>query len=258
MKLFSKLLSLAISVCCTLASCYARPRLTPLVPTDTPLANYSIGELRKTAPGGILVERIEGAAILPGYVPNGPIQVKSIGEQPPPARDVWAAHYRYEGKCQNGSYLVTHPGFYAGTIGIVVAADGTVPCDKAVVQIAGSKAGRSWSLTRLKAGNEFSPKPFIAQSGPASVRWQLLYGGRSGNELLLDYREFVNLGSTSEARPAFFQQIKYDVGASKLINFRETQIEVVASSNNEISFRVLRDKRKAIRTPELWDGTPNP
>lgn len=235
------------------SGCYTKPQLTLLVPTDVPLANYTIGETKRAAPGAVMVERVEGTLLLPGYLPLAPLKVEGLGAQPPQEQSIWPARYRYRGTCLGGEYLVTNAGFYREVIGIVIAADGSITCDKPVVQIRGSKAGRSWSIAKMDTSKLFSPKPFVAGTDGRPLRWQLLYSGRSGSEVLLDYREFEDLGFGSQARTAFYQQIKYDLSASKTIQFRETQIEVLEASNAGIRYKVLRDARKAQKQDSLWD-----
>ena len=66
-------------------------------------------------------------------------------------------------------------------------------------------------------------------------QYELIYSGKSGNVIKILYREFSN----DLARPAFSQELQYDLAESKTIKFRKTTIEVIQASNQEITFRVL-------------------
>jgi hypothetical protein len=65
---------------------------------------------------------------------------------------------------------------------------------------------------------------------------ELLYNGRAGDILKFVYREFSN----DLARPAFTQEIQYDVRQSSEIGFREVRLEVLQATNTSITYRVLR------------------
>jgi hypothetical protein len=64
---------------------------------------------------------------------------------------------------------------------------------------------------------------------------QLIYSGKAGNIIRITYREFSN----NLARPAFSQDLTYDLSESKRITFRSTVIEVKEATNSSITFVVL-------------------
>lgn len=64
---------------------------------------------------------------------------------------------------------------------------------------------------------------------------QLIYSGKSGNTIRVTYREFSN----NMARPAFNQDLTYDLSESQRITFRNTVIEVKEATNSFIKFVVL-------------------
>jgi len=69
----------------------------------------------------------------------------------------------------------------------------------------------------------------------SSFTQQLIYSGKSGNIIRITYREFSN----NLARPAFSQDLTYDLSESKRITFRNTVIEVKEATNSFITFVVL-------------------
>jgi hypothetical protein len=64
---------------------------------------------------------------------------------------------------------------------------------------------------------------------------ELIYQGRSGEVLKIQYREFLD----DLARPAFYQDINYDFSPGGIIAFQSARIEVVDANNLWIKYRVL-------------------
>jgi hypothetical protein len=84
--------------------------------------------------------------------------------------------------------------------------------------------------------------PSIVGNQGEAVGWELIYSGRSGNEVSLSYREYMAAGAAAGiARPAFYQDLKYDLAHSHRIVFRSMELEIVDASNAGVQFRVLRD-----------------
>lgn len=70
----------------------------------------------------------------------------------------------------------------------------------------------------------------------ASFRQTLIYTGRVGDRLRISYREYAN----DTARPAFSNEVEYDLSSSNIISYRGAQIEVVDADNMQITYRVLK------------------
>ena len=69
-----------------------------------------------------------------------------------------------------------------------------------------------------------------------SFKYELLYQGITNGSLKLSYREYIN----DFARPAFFQDVTYDLDSTTTtITFRTVRIEVLRANNNQITYRVL-------------------
>lgn len=64
---------------------------------------------------------------------------------------------------------------------------------------------------------------------------ELIYSGKAGNVIKIVYREYTN----DLARPAFTQDLQYDLNETKIIKFKNTTIEVLRVTNQEITLRVL-------------------
>ena len=64
---------------------------------------------------------------------------------------------------------------------------------------------------------------------------EFIYNGRVGDALKFAYREYLN----DYARPAFTQDLQYDLSESKIIGFRGMRIEVINATNLEIEYKIL-------------------
>jgi hypothetical protein len=67
-----------------------------------------------------------------------------------------------------------------------------------------------------------------------AFKQELIYNGKSGNTIRLSYREYKD----DFARPAFFQDLSYDLSEGKTIGFKGMKIEVNEATNSLIKFIV--------------------
>lgn len=65
---------------------------------------------------------------------------------------------------------------------------------------------------------------------------ELIYTGVSKNIISILYREYQN----DMARPAFSQELKYDLGEGRVIGFKGARFEVLKATNLGITYRVLK------------------
>jgi hypothetical protein len=72
--------------------------------------------------------------------------------------------------------------------------------------------------------------------GKNSYREELIYNGKSKDTIRLSYREYKN----DMARPAFYQDLTYDLSESREIAFRDLRIEVLEATNSAIKFIVKK------------------
>lgn len=70
----------------------------------------------------------------------------------------------------------------------------------------------------------------------------LLYSGRIGNKINISYREFSN----NTARPAFNNDVEYDLSESTTIGYKGAEIEIIEATNRMIKYRVIRNFNQAI------------
>ena len=76
----------------------------------------------------------------------------------------------------------------------------------------------------------------IEQWGKDSFKRELIYSGVSQNTISISYREF----SDNIARPAFSQELKYDLSQGTTIGYKGARFEVIKATNTELVYKVLK------------------
>lgn len=69
-----------------------------------------------------------------------------------------------------------------------------------------------------------------------NFKQELVYTGKSGNNINIEYREFKG----NLARPAFSQSLTYDISKDKVIGFRGALFEVIEATNSSIKYKVIK------------------
>ncbi|GKX56011.1 hypothetical protein SOASR030_21230 [Leminorella grimontii] len=75
----------------------------------------------------------------------------------------------------------------------------------------------------------------LSVSSDSSFQQTLLYNGRVGNKINIGYRELSN----NMARPAFNNDVEYDLSASRLIGYKGARLEVIEATNQSITYKLL-------------------
>lgn len=70
-----------------------------------------------------------------------------------------------------------------------------------------------------------------------SFQQTLIYSGKVGNKINVGYREFSN----NFARPAFNNEVEYDLSESKIIGYQGARIEVIEATNEYIKYKVIEN-----------------
>jgi hypothetical protein len=76
----------------------------------------------------------------------------------------------------------------------------------------------------------------VVELSPDNQKKELIYTGVSKNVVSLLYREYQN----DMARPAFTQELKYDLAEGRVIGFKGARFEVMNATNTGIKYKVLR------------------
>lgn len=95
------------------------------------------------------------------------------------------------------------------------------------------------SVFNAKACNKDSPYEVkkVAIASENSFQQTLIYSGKVGNKVNIGYREF----SSSMARPAFNNDVEYDLNESKQIGYKGALLEIIDANNQSITYKVLRN-----------------
>jgi hypothetical protein len=76
-----------------------------------------------------------------------------------------------------------------------------------------------------------------------SFQQTLIYSGRVGGKIKVGYREFSN----NQARPAFNNDVEYDLTESMTIGYKGARLEVLEATNQLIRYKVLQNFNQAER-----------
>jgi len=71
----------------------------------------------------------------------------------------------------------------------------------------------------------------------------LIYSGRIGNKINIAYREFSN----NTARPAFNNDVEYDLSESMIIGYKGAEIEIIQATNRSLKYKVIHNFNSALR-----------
>lgn len=79
-----------------------------------------------------------------------------------------------------------------------------------------------------------------ATANKNSFQQTLIYNGKVGNKINIGYREF----SSDTARPAFNNDVEYDLSQSKEIGYKGALIDVIDADNKQIKYKVTKGFNK--------------
>jgi hypothetical protein len=83
---------------------------------------------------------------------------------------------------------------------------------------------------------EYERKKRLSERGN-SFQQTLIYNGRVGDKINIGYREFTN----NTARPAFNNDVEYDLSSSSTIGYKGAFIEVLKADNSSITYKLIRN-----------------
>lgn len=83
---------------------------------------------------------------------------------------------------------------------------------------------------------QYERKKKLSEKGN-SFQQTLIYSGRIGNKINISYREFSN----NIARPAFNNDVEYDLSSSNIIGYKGALIEVIKADNSSITYKLIRN-----------------
>lgn len=87
---------------------------------------------------------------------------------------------------------------------------------------------------------DIGEKRKVSVASDNSFQQTLIYSGKVGNKINIGYREF----SSNIARPAFNNDVEYDLNESKTIGYKGAVLEVIDANNQSIKYKVLKNFNK--------------
>lgn len=79
------------------------------------------------------------------------------------------------------------------------------------------------------------PTTYTDPSCQRCYKQEFIYNGKVDSHLKFIYREYVN----DMARPAFNQELQYDLNESNIVGFKGLRLEVVKATNTSITYKIL-------------------
>lgn len=98
-------------------------------------------------------------------------------------------------------------------------------------------SGKGFITKKPKEGIfEVSKTTIVDKNCEDCLKKELIYNGKEGDNLKFTYREFIN----NMIRPAFNQDLSYDLNEGKIIGFKGLRIEILKTSNIGIEYIVQK------------------
>jgi len=215
--------SLAITIAFLIVGCASAPLQVPF--TDIKKGETEVGTSNRAFVGDTIYRKFDIKEQFEGYV-SGAFKVAGVGS-------VTLAETRVQ------RMLI------AGEDGGVTrdAISGVSPILKAVVPM------MSIALIDEDSDGVFEKYNYMGQKGkiknPVYVDWEqsnrsngyrreLVYQGRDGDNLKLFYREYIN----DFARPAYDQEVQYDLGESEFVQFKGLTIFIEEANNEYLVYTI--------------------
>jgi hypothetical protein len=130
--------------------------------------------------------------------------------------------------------------YYQGTATYSMLGQAVPASERAGVFVPSDKT-KPAVIYHFALGYHYGTKPVsytskeIVRFTPESFRRELVYSGVSQNTVTVVYREFKD----NLARPAFTQELKYDLAQSRVIGYKGARFEVLDAGNTAITYKVL-------------------
>lgn len=217
----SSALGLVAATACALGP---KIQLFPISTSAKPtvLKNYEMGVVR-TAMVGDPIFRVQQALETHAYIAQRGFHHRDFGAISMGAR------YAATDSTAHGTLRLMNCGGYGGPEYLLVDPD-----FKSLWVTDGSG-----KLYPLKTGDQplFEPSNRI-QNKPGAFTAELIYSGLAGKVMRAVYREYVG----DMARPAFSQELQYDVGTDRTIAYKSLRMRVDSASNSAIRYEVTSDE----------------
>jgi hypothetical protein len=202
------------------------PSLQPVPVTPTVITDYKVGEVRSAGIGDAVFD-VQSARKIPEFValrsydPGG---IRGLKGHP---KVSMGDRYRALWLVKTGDYVIKNRTDTTTAL-LVVAPDGRA---LGYWDGKGGAVGGKWPAEPLFTGAE----SLEGQEG--AYRAQMIYSGLDGNTARATFREFTG----DFIRPAFSQELQYNLAQDSTIAYKTIKIRVLGASNSQIRYRVLGD-----------------
>lgn len=198
--------------------------IQPLDTRTVVLKNYGPPDSVQTATVGEAIFRVQQAREIPVYIAQREQAVPGV-RTPVTPRMPFTAY----GRDKNGNFRLTNAEFDRYGF-FTVTPDGHVvnfvPAD--AMENPRRLEQESEPLFRRAADYGDQPGAFTAE---------MVYSGLAGTVVRALYREYTD----NLARPAFTQELQYDLGADSVIAYKSIRVRVLAATNSALRYSVLSD-----------------
>jgi hypothetical protein len=203
----------------------------------TPKYNYSPRSISISEPpiGSVTVVRIGDTMLRQGkYREHDALNLRAI-RQVSWAYTLHPGYYLKDGEDEQAEYYSPGRGEDGGRVEKAGIADPwkSVMAKKAAPELCVVTVFNI-SVCKVVQDVERTKHPVLAQD---SFQQTLIYNGRVGSKINVGYREF----SQNMARPAYNNNVEYDLNESTRIGYKGAELEVTEATNQHIKFRMLRN-----------------
>lgn len=202
------------------------PPLKQLEPTPTVITNYKVGTTQSAGIGDPIFD-VQFARKVPLFVALRSHDPGHVRFLPTPIKVQQGDRFKAVGQLESGEYVVSRSDS-ASYYRLVVTPDGRV-------------LGYYYEGSRYGGGSWPSEPLFTVTEGvegqERAFRAQMIYAGLSGSTVRATYREFTG----DLIRPAFNQELQYNLAQDSTIAYKSIKIQVLEATNSTLRYIVRQD-----------------
>lgn len=247
-------IAVVVAFCLTLWGCgyMGMPSMQTMLPLSVqppfPVyrrgASYKVG-VSHTAYIGLPMVKVYNAYSFPAYKPKCTYQPPQPDLGIPSATSVspgrmplltpdqkWTVRYIHDDN------FIIYSKDYSLTLGIEISPDGELANREAWIDLSNNsvfRRGGIWESPTPQLFEEIDGDLIKIHKG--SFKAELIYTGKMNKIITVSYREYVD----NMARPAFYQELRYDLSEGNEITFKTLKMKVLEATNTKITIQVIDD-----------------
>jgi len=201
----------------------------PIRPEHKFNKSYSLNEIKKVSTGSPIV-KIKNLYLQPTYTPIKICQPPGAGVGGIRSFNKLVPGQKWKAIFTTSDGIILQSQDFPKDIAIHIYPDGRVNRGWIGANNAGVILQGNWTKEKLF-------KKIEGFSVPGSFAVELIYAGLSGTTIRITYREYAD----GLARPAFYQELIYDLANSKIFTFRSIVFEVLEATNSCMTYKIIKD-----------------